>query len=197
MPFPEFIGATLINRLAVGVDELATRVPSLLASIDRDAMVDEPRSNRVLHAIDAAVERLTILDQRTELTLSFRRHVDRLEFIHGGHASQLESVVFVRLAFDVRPLPSVFVGRADEGFVSLAASQIVDPARRSTSFHDNQIDGAFLEDSGEILSVSSRIEDRSFTSNSIEKAAHGIELAEIEGENLHVTSVLWVWGGRM
>jgi hypothetical protein len=28
----------------------------------------------------------------------------------------------------------------------------------------------------------------------VEKAAHGIELTEIQSENIHSTCVLWVWG---
>ena len=49
-------------------------------------------------------------------------------FIHRSHARELEGIVFVGFAFDVTPLPSVFVGGADESFQTMAAGQVVDPA---------------------------------------------------------------------
>ena len=49
------------------------------------------------------------------------------EFIHCSHTGELEGIVFVGLAFDVAPLPSVFVGGADERLEAVADGQIVDP----------------------------------------------------------------------
>ena len=43
------------------------------------------------------------------------------ELIHRSHARELEGIVFVGFAFDVTPLPSVFVGGADESFQAVAA----------------------------------------------------------------------------
>ncbi len=50
--------------------------------------------------------------------MCFGRHVDGLEFIYGGHACQFERIEFICFAFDITPLPSVFVGGADDGFKS-------------------------------------------------------------------------------
>ena len=44
----------------------------------------------------------------------------------------------------------------------------------------------FFEDGGEIDSVGRRIEERVFPSFCVKKAAHGIELTEVESENFHV-----------
>ena len=52
----------------------------------------------------------------------------RLEFIHRRHARQLESVVLVRFAFDIAPLPGIFIGRTHQRLQTVANSQIVDPA---------------------------------------------------------------------
>ncbi len=105
---------------------------------------------------DAIVECLAILDQWAKLAVSFRGHVNSLQFVHGSHASQFECIVFVGLAFDVTPLPGVFVGRAHKCLQTMADSQIIAPARRTTSFHGNQINHAILEDSRKIVSIGGR-----------------------------------------
>ena len=94
-------------------------------------------------------------------------------------------VVLVCLAFDVRPLPGIFVGRADECFEPQADCQVVDPARRTTGFHDDEVNFVFLKDCGEVLSVSGSIKEFMFTSFRVEKAAHGIEFTEVQSENFH------------
>ncbi|MFO0944228.1 MAG: hypothetical protein U0930_26260 [Pirellulales bacterium] len=77
----------------------------------------------------------------------------------------------------------------------MADGQVIDPARRAASFHDDQIDLAFLEDSREIVPVGSRGEEFSFAGFGVEKAAHRIEFTEVKSENFHVLSGLAVWGG--
>jgi hypothetical protein len=170
-------------------------VPGFVAFVDRDAVIDEPSANGVFHLVDAIVERLAILDQRAKLAMSFRGHVNGLQLVHGSHASQLERIVFVGLAFDVAPLPGIFVGGTNKCLQAMADGQVIDPARGAASLHDDQIDLAFLEDSREIVSIGSRCEEFSLASFCIEKAAHRIELTEVKSENLHVLSVLEVWGG--
>ncbi len=62
----------------------------------------------------------------------------------------------------------------------MADGQVIDPARGTASFHDDQIDFlAILEDCREIASIGSRGEEFSLASFGIEKAAHRIELAEV------------------
>ena len=97
------------------------------------------------------------------------------EFVHGSHASEFQGVVFVRFAFDVGPSPSIFVGRADEGFESEADREIIDPSGGSAGFHDNKIDFVLFEDSGEVIPIGCGVEKRVFPSFGVEKAAHGIE----------------------
>ena len=114
------------------------------------------------------------------------------EFTHGSHASQLQGIVFIGPSLDVGPLPCVFVGGADECFEAETLSQVVDPTGRPASFHDDQIDFVLvlLEDGGEVVSIGSGIEERMFASFGVIKAAHGIEFAEVESENLHDYSAL-------
>jgi hypothetical protein len=55
--------------------------------------------------------------------------VNRFELIHRSHARELEGIVFVGFAFDVTPLPSVLVSRADESFQAVAAGRsLIQPA---------------------------------------------------------------------
>ena len=117
------------------------------------------------------------------------------EFVHRSHARQLESIVFIGLAFDVTPLPSVFVGRANERFQVQADRQVIDPARRATGFHDDQVDIVLLEYRSEIISLGSSGKKLVFTSFRVEKAAHRLELAEIQSENFHVPCSLFLGFG--
>ena len=140
-------------------------------------MIDEPSSDGALGFVDTVVESFSVLDERSEFSVCFRRHVNGFEFVHGSHASEFQGVVFVRFAFDVGPSPCIFVGRADEGFESEADREIIDPSGGSAGFHDNEIDFVFLEDSGEVIPIGCGVEKRVFSSFGVEKAAHGIELA--------------------
>ncbi len=187
LSFPEFVRGALIKRLAKGVDSLATGVPSFLTGIDGDAMVDEPSTDGALHLVGALVERFPILDEGSEFSMFLRRHVNGYEFVHGSHAGELKGVVFVCLAFDVGPTPSIFVGGADESFESETHCKIVDPSGGSTSFHDDEVDLVLVlfEDGGEVVSIGGRVKKRVFSSFGVEKAAHGIELTEVESENFH------------
>jgi hypothetical protein len=96
--------------------------------------------------------------------------VNGFELIHRSHARELEGIVFVGFAFDVTPLASVFVGGDDE------------------------IDFVVLEESVEVISFGRSVQKRVLSGFGVEKAAHGIELTEIQSENFHSTCVLWVWG---
>jgi hypothetical protein len=73
---------------------------------------------------------------------------------------------------------------------------VVDPARRATGFHDNQVELVRFEDRCQVAAIGSCIEECMFTSFCVEKAAHRIELTEVESENFH-WMVLWVWGGKL
>ncbi len=62
-----------------------------------------PGPNDTFHLVDAAIERFSILDPRAKLAALLRWHVSGFQFVHGSHPSQLECIVFVGLAFEVRP----------------------------------------------------------------------------------------------
>lgn len=51
-----------------------------------------------------------------------------------------------------------------------------------------------LEESVEVISFGRSVQKRVLSGFGVEKAAHGIELTEIQSENFHSTCVLWVWG---
>ena len=85
-PFQSSFGAAVVEWLAKRVDAFAPGVPRFVTGVDRDAVIDEPSADGVFGLVDASVERLAILDQRAELAMLLRRHVDWLEFPHGGHA---------------------------------------------------------------------------------------------------------------
>jgi hypothetical protein len=109
------------------------------------AVVDKPSTNGALHLVDAMIERLVVLHQRSELTMCFGGHVNRFEFIHGGHTGEREGIVFIGLTFDVTPLPSIFVGGADKGFEPVADRQVIDPTGRPACVHDDDVDFVFLK----------------------------------------------------
>jgi hypothetical protein len=63
--------------------------------------------------------------------------------------------------------------------------QVVDPSRRPARFHDDEIDLVLLEDGSEVIAVGGSVQKGVFPSFGVEKAAHGIELTEVESENFH------------
>ncbi len=139
LALPEFSVGAVDQRHAKRVDMLAAGVPGLVSCVDRDALVDEPSSDRVFAFVDASVERLAIFDERAELAMFGRWHGNRLEFAHRRHASKLQGIVFVGLAFHVGPPPRLLVGRADECLMSLILCQIIDPTGGAAGLHDDQI----------------------------------------------------------
>jgi hypothetical protein len=124
------------------------------------------------HLVDAVVEYLAVLDQRTELAVFLRRHVDGLEFVDRRHAGQFQCVVPVGLSLDIGPLPGVFIGGADKRLESEADGQIVDPSGRPAGFHDHQIDGLAFQDRGQIGPVGSGKEEGIFACFRVEKRQH-------------------------
>ena len=95
------MGLTFNERFSEGVDAFTTGVPRLFTGIDGNAVVDEPSPYRALHFVDAMIERLAVLHQRSEFAMCFGGHVNGFEFIHCSHTGELESIVFVGFAFDV------------------------------------------------------------------------------------------------
>ena len=53
---PQFTLGAFGERLAKRVDFLTSSVPSFVAAVDGDAVVDEPSSDRALDFVDALVE---------------------------------------------------------------------------------------------------------------------------------------------
>ncbi len=162
-------------------------------------MIDEPSSDGALHLVDTTIERLSILDQRSELAMSFRRHVNGFKLIHRSHASKLESVILVGLAFDIGPRPGIFIGGTNQRLEAMALGEVIDPTGWPASFHDNKIELMLLEDGGKIISFSRCIEESMFAILCVKKAAHGIERCYLTGPRsrariFKVTFVLRVWG---
>ena len=182
---PELIRIAIGKWLTIGVDAISPSMPSFIARVDRDAMIDEPSFNGALHLIDAAIKRLTILDQRAKLAVSFGRHVDGFQFFQGRHSSQLERIIFVSFAFDVGPFPSVLIRRAYQRLVAEADGQVVDPAGGAAGFHDDEVDFVRFKDRFEVTPLGGRVKERMLPRFRVKKAAHGIELAEIQSENFH------------
>ena len=181
--------------LSEGVDEFAARVPCLFADIDGNAVVDEPGPYRALHFVNAMIECLAVLHQRSELAMCFGRHVNGFEFIHCSHTGELEGIVFVGFAFDVTPLPSIFIGGADEGFESMADGQVIDPSRGAAGLHNDAVDFVVLEESVEVISFGGSVQKRVLSGFGVEKEAHGIALTEIQSENFQGMRFLGFGGG--
>ena len=78
--------------------------------------------------------------------------------------SEFQCVVFVGRSFDVTPFSSVFVGGADESFVSEADGQVVEPAGWPASFHDDNLAFGFLEERREVVSFGGGIAELMFLS---------------------------------
>ena len=138
-------------------------MPSFLAGVDGDAMIDEPSSDGAFHFADPTIEGFSVLNERSELAVRFGGHVDRLELAHSCHAGEFESIVLVGFAFDITPLPSVFVGGADESFVAKADGKVVDPAGGTAGFHDDEVAFGFFEKRGEVGAFGCGIDELMFS----------------------------------
>ena len=138
-------------------------MPSFLAGVDSDAVIDEPSANGAFHFGDSGVEGLSVFDEGSKLAVRFGRHMYGLEFAHGSHAGEFEGVVLVCFSFDVGPLPSVFVGGADEGLLSEADSKVVDPAGGAASFHDDEVAFGLLEKGGEVSTFGCGVDELMFS----------------------------------
>ena len=101
-------------------------------------------------------------------------------------------VVPVSFSLDVRLLrsqqesrASVFVSRANQGFEAKAYCQVVDPTRRTTSFHDEKVEFVFFEHGLQVVSLGRSVQEGMFPRFRIKKSTHGIEFAKVECENFH------------
>ncbi len=88
---------------------------------------NEAVNRSAFHLIDTMIERLSVLHQGSQFMMSLGGHMDSLKLTHRRHSSELEGIVFVGLAFDFTPLPSVFVGRANKGLESMAHGKVIAP----------------------------------------------------------------------
>lgn len=183
--FPEFIRLALGNRFTERVDVFTSGVPSLFATVDLNAMIDEQGSNGVLGFVDSTVECLAVLHECSELAMLERRHMDGLELFHGCHACQLEGIVLVGFSFDIRPSPCFFVGGTDERVVTTCSSDIIDPSRGSARFHDDQVRVTIFEDVLQVLSCGGASHELGLSRFGVKKATNRVELSEVKGENLH------------
>ena len=75
--------------------------------------------------------------------------------------------------------------------------QIVDPARWTAGFQDDQIGGVFLKHLGEIVTIGDGIDEIMFSSFCVKVAAHGIEFTEIKSENFHSYESMGCGGGAI
>ncbi len=122
-------------------------------------------------------------------------NMDWLELPHHRQTGKFQGVVFLGLAFDIGPAPGFFVGTADQrGELELLA-QIGDPAAGAAGFHDDQVDRVVLEHSGQVAAGGGHQLKPGFLGIGVEKAAHRVELAQIDCENNHDESP-W-FGGEL
>jgi hypothetical protein len=89
---------------------------------------------------------------------------------------------------------SVVVGGADESFQVVADGRVVDPVGGAARFHDDEVVFVFFEHGLKVVPIGGSVQDEYLRFFGVEKAAHGIEVTDIQRENLHGTSFLWVWG---
>lgn len=73
--------------------------------------------------------------------------------------------------------------------------QIIDPSRGATCFHNDDVDFVFFEEGVEVISFGGSVQKRVLSGFGVEKAAHGIELTEIQSENFQGMSLLGFGGG--
>ncbi len=122
-----------------------------------------------------------------------RWHVNGLELVHGDHAREFKCVVLVRFSSDVGPSPSFLVGGTDEGFQAKRHREVIDPARRATGLHGDEVNLFAFEDRIEVSGIGRGGEKPGLTGSGIKEAAHGVEFAELKCENLHVSIRPRVW----
>ena len=77
----------------------------------------------------------------------------------------------------------------------MADGQVVDPAGGAARFHNDEIDFVFLEEGVEVISFGGSVQKRVLSGFGVEKAAHGIELTEIQSENFQGMRFLGFGGG--
>ena len=114
--------------------------------------------------------------------------MDPSELSHHCQSRQFERVVFVRLAFDVLPLPGRVVGAADKRLETQFLAQVADPAAGPTRFHHDQVNLVILEDGREIVPCRRHCLKTIFLRFGLVKAAHRIEFSKVNCENLHHVS---------
>ena len=85
---------------------------------------------------------------------------------------------------------SVFVGGADESFQALADGQVVDPAEGAACVHNEKVDFVVFEHGLKVVPIGGSVLKRVLAVFGLEKAAHGIEVTEIQRENFHCKSFL-------
>ena len=159
---------------------------------DFDALANKQAANRVFDSVDTPDQLLAVLDQRSVFSHLVFGHVNPRELSHHRQSSQLERVVFVRLAFDVLPLPGRIVGAADKRLETQLLAQVADPTAGPTGFHHDQVNLVILEDRREIVPCRRHRLKSIFLRFGIEKAAHRVEFSEVDCENVHhVVSVVW------
>ncbi len=66
-----------------------------------------------------------------------------------------------------------------------ALGQVANPPRGSTGFHDHEVDLLAFQHRREVIAFGRCVQEPVFPRLGVEKAAHGIEFAEIQSENVH------------
>jgi hypothetical protein len=111
-------------------------------------------------------------------------HGHRLQFPDGGEPSEFEGVIAIGFSFDVLPGPGVAVGVGDQDRSAQLTAEIADPAGGRTGFDDDgdisMTEQGFAERIGRGHDGAKR---RRF-GGGVEMATNGVELAEIDGENM-------------
>jgi hypothetical protein len=85
---------------------------------------------------------------------------------------------------------SVFVGGADESFQVVADGRVVDPVGGAACVHNEKVDFVVFEHGLKVVPIGGSVLKRVLAVFGVEKAAHGIEVTEIQRENFHCKSFL-------
>ena len=77
--------------------------------------------------------------------VSFEVNASRAGPLMRSHTGQFKPVVFVGFSFHIGPLPSIFIGGTKDCFMPSVLSEVVDPTRWSTGFHDHEVNFVHFE----------------------------------------------------
>jgi hypothetical protein len=111
------------------------------------------------------------------------------------HFSVQQGAVAIGISFDIGPPPSFLVGAADERAVTMNLSEIVDPTRRTTGLHDDEVSLGAFENAIDVLHRRGQGDEAGLTHLGVNEAGDGVEFSEVKCEKLHCHESLYLLGG--